>query len=83
MSSGLPRLAGPDRPDSNLMVYADGRNPSTEGTDVTRILAATTSPNICTDDPAAPLITALRAVHANGCRWLHLTVNPYPDIPDP
>ncbi|MET7949031.1 DUF3085 domain-containing protein [Micromonospora sp. NPDC005324] len=75
MSSGLPRLHDPDRPDSNLLVYADGWNPNTDGYRRDVDLGGDDfAEHLHLTDPAAPLIRELRAAHAEGYRWLQLTV---------
>ncbi|MFG2058564.1 DUF3085 domain-containing protein [Micromonospora sp. NPDC048930] len=76
MSSGLPRLTDPNRPEANLVVYAHGWNPHTDG--------YRHDPDLGGDDfiehvhlteQPTPLIDTLRAAHAAGYRWLHLTVS--------
>ncbi|OKI45724.1 DUF3085 domain-containing protein [Micromonospora sp. CB01531] len=75
ISSGLPHLEDPNRPDSSLVVYAHGWNPDTDGhqqdldlggDDFVEHLHLTEQPS--------PLIDELRAAHTTGYRWLHLTI---------
>ncbi|WP_158566427.1 DUF3085 domain-containing protein [Micromonospora craterilacus] len=76
MSSGIPGLMNPHRPDRHLAVYASGWNPDTDGyrhdweigDDFAEHLHLTTQDR---------LIDELRTAHASGHQWLHLTV--YPD----
>ncbi len=76
MSSGLPGLKDPNRPETNLVVHAHGWNPDTDGhrhdpdlggDDFVEHLHLTQQPT--------PLIDTLHAAHTDGYRWLHLTVN--------
>ncbi|WP_346535521.1 DUF3085 domain-containing protein [Micromonospora sp. DPT] len=75
MSSGLPRLDDPDRPDSSLVVYADGWNPDTDGHRRDADLGGDDfAEHLHLTDQPRPLIGVLRAAHPRGYRWLHLTV---------
>ncbi len=76
MSSGLPGLKDPNRPEANHIVYAHGWNPDTDG--------HRHDPDLGGDDFAehlhlteqpTPLIDTLRTAHAAGYRWLHMTVS--------
>ncbi|MDG4803636.1 DUF3085 domain-containing protein [Micromonospora sp. WMMD980] len=75
MSNGLPRLADPQRPGSNLTVYAHGWNPRLDahrsdpdlgGDDFVEHLHLTAEPD--------PLIGQLRRAHTVGYQWLDLMV---------
>ncbi|RKN46166.1 DUF3085 domain-containing protein [Micromonospora endolithica] len=75
MSSGLPRLTDPSRPDANLIVYAHGWNPDTDGHPHAPDLGDDFVEHLhLTEVTPTPLIDTLRAAHAAGYRWLHLTV---------
>jgi hypothetical protein len=76
MSSGLPRLTEPNKPDSSLVVYARGWNPDTDGhrDDHTHLGGDDFAEHLHLTEQPHPLIDQLRAAHAAGYRWLRLTV---------
>ncbi|MEV0811207.1 DUF3085 domain-containing protein [Micromonospora sp. NPDC050200] len=75
MSSGLPRLDDPHRPDSSLVVYAYGWNPDTDGHRRDADLGGDDfAEHLHLTEQPTPLITTLRAAVTTGYRWLHLTV---------
>ncbi|MFG1952465.1 DUF3085 domain-containing protein [Micromonospora sp. NPDC048830] len=75
MSSGLPRLPDPNRPESSLVVYAHGWNPDTDGYRRDRDLGGDDfAEHLHLTEQPTPLIDTLRTAHAAGYRWLLLTV---------
>ncbi|MGW3607805.1 DUF3085 domain-containing protein [Micromonospora sp. NPDC005161] len=75
MSSGLPRLEDPNRPDSSLVVYAHGWNPDLDGHRRDADLGGDDfAEHLHLTEQPTPLIGVLRAAHAGGYRWLQLTV---------
>ncbi|WP_433388651.1 DUF3085 domain-containing protein [Micromonospora sp. KLBMP9576] len=75
MSSGLPRLADPNRSEANLIVYAHGWNPDTDGPRHHPDLGDDFVEHLHLTEAPTPLIDTLRAAHAAGYRWLHLSVS--------
>ncbi|MBM0260110.1 DUF3085 domain-containing protein [Micromonospora sp. 4G55] len=80
MSSGLPRLRDPNRPDSSLIVYAHGWNPDTAGHRRDADLGGDDfAEHLHLTEQPTPLITTLRTAAAADYRWLHLSVHPDTD----